>query len=158
MKPSDFGIVFKMGRYEYELAAAHKYRPEKYVVGRRIGNGSDHKEVRILREKMSEILYEQEYEDKDALALEKERDEEAAFYRNKPRIQYWLTGRGIDIAYREVFSLDDHDYIIIGIQPNARTYPIVVRCVDEDGPLSGKVIRLPIDETLSAIAEDRKQH
>lgn len=102
--------------------------------------------------------FSQEYEDKDALALEKERDEEAAFYRNKPRIQYWLTGRGIDIAYREVFSLDDHDYIIIGIQPNARTYPIVVRCVDEDGPLSGKVIRLPIDETLSAIAEDRKQH
>lgn len=158
LKPSDFGIVFKMGRYEYELAAADKYSPEKYVVGRRIGNGSDRKEVRILREKMSEILYEQEYEDKDALALEKERDEEAAFYRNKSHIQHWLTWRGIDIAYREFFSVVDHDYIIIGIQPNARTYPIVVRCVDEDGPLSGKVIRLPLEETLSAIVEDRKRH
>lgn len=35
---------------------------------------------------------------------------------------------------------------------------IVVRCVDEDGPLSGKVIRLPLEETLSAIVEDRKRH
>lgn len=156
LNPNDFGITFKKGRYEYELVGVYKHRPWKYVVGKRIGEGSTGKEILIPREEMEQICYELQCTDKDALALENAKDEEAAFYRNKEYIRYKLERYGIDISYREMYSFDGHDFIIIGIQPKAHTYPFVVRCVDEDGPMAGKVSKQRLENVLAVIAAERR--
>ncbi len=158
LNPSDFGITFKKGRYEYELVGVYKYRPWKYVVGKRIGEIYGGKEILIPREEMEQICYELQCTDKETLALEKNKEEEAEFYRNKEYIRYRLERFGIDIAYREMYSYEGHDFVIVGIQPKARTYPFVVRCVDEDGPMAGKVSKQQLENVLSVIAAERRKH
>ena len=55
-----------------------------------------------------------------------------------------------------MYSFDGHDFIIIGIQPKAHTYPFVVRCVDEVGPMAGKVSKQRLENVLAVIAAERR--
>lgn len=164
LRPDDYGKEFPYGKYTYKILGPS--------VSQNISDGDNHIDLLrtkgyramkhrcwIKRQDLEQALYEMEYEDKSELAIEKSHAEEAEFYRNKRFIQPKLDASGIDVVYREVFSLQgktqNHDFRLVGFVKKARKYPFRAECIDETGEYAGKRCKLPYNAVVEAIKANR---
>lgn len=164
LRPDDWGKEFPYGKYTYKILGPS--------VSQNISDGENHIDLLrtegyramkhrcwIKRQDLERALYEMEYEDKSELAIEKGHAEEAEFYRNKRFIQPKLDASGIDVVYREVFSLQgktqNHDFRLVGFVKKARKYQFLAECIDETGEYAGKRCKLPYNAVVEAIKVNR---
>lgn len=164
LRPDDWGKEFPYGKYTYKIlgpsVSQNVTDGEKYIdVLRTKGYRAMKFRGRIKREELERALYEMEYEDKSELAIEKSHAEEAEFYRSKRFIQPKLNASGIDVVYREVFSLkgktQNHDFRLVGFIKKARKYPFLAECIDETGEYAGKRLKLSYNTVVEAIKLNR---
>lgn len=121
----------------------------EYTRGKKAGTKTD-----VKCETIEQALYEEDFEDKALLAVDKSRDEEALFYENKQVIQDELDDFGIDISYKEMFESFGTSYVLTEIFPRARINIFGAVCCDEDSPDFGHRLRFGW-ELIDLIAESR---
>lgn len=121
----------------------------EYTRGKKAGTKTD-----VKCETIEQALYEEDFEDKALLAVDKSRDEEALFYENKQVIQDELDDFGIDISYKEMFEAFGTSYVLTEIFPRARINIFGAVCCDEDSPDFGHRLRFGW-ELIDLIAESR---
>lgn len=165
LRPDDWGKEFPYGKYTYKIlgpsVSQNATDGENYIdVLRTSGYRALKFSGRIKRQELERALYEMEYEDKSELAIEKSHAEESEFYRNKCFIQQKLVASGIDVVYREVFSIriktQPHEFQLVGVIKKARKYPFLAECIDETGEYAGKRCRLSYNAVIEAIKLNRK--
>lgn len=165
LRPDDWGKEFPYGKYTYKIlgpsVSQNATDGENYIdVLRTSGYRALKFSGRIKRQELERALYEMEYEDKSELAIEKSHAEESEFYRNKRFIQQKLVASGIDVVYREVFSIriktQPHEFQLVGVIKKARKYPFLAECIDETGEYAGKRCRLSYNAVIEAIKLNRK--
>ena len=165
LRPDDWGKEFPYGKYTYKIlgpsVSQNATDGENYIdVLRTSGYRALKFSGRIKRQELERALYEMEYEDKSELAIEKSHAEESEFYRNKRFIQQKLVASGIDVVYREVFSIriktQPHEFQLVGVIKKARKYPFLAECIDETGEYAGKRCRLSYNAVIEPIKLNRK--
>lgn len=156
--PSDFGKEYKHARKTCQIAGVDLKNPERRVSVVRYSQNSKPEATTVDRVELGRILYVNETEDLVALAAEKTAEEARLFNADKKLLRMRLDASGIDVTYREVFSLGGSDYMLTGIQPRAKRYTFSALCLDETGPRAGKTVKFTYDEVIDEIFSERCTH